>query len=295
MRLPLPHGVVPVNLERYTAIVDEFESMLRVGTEISSRLGGTTASETHLSYADSIYTKLLCHAISLHKLSPQVRTEPEHELWDLPSACAIARCIIEAHDVLDYMVFSDISSEEREFRVLLWRLHDQQRRSKMLQAIGSKHAMADAIHEQARTLNDKVICHPWFINVTKHLQGKIKSGDAPSFLLSQRELNKANAINHQYHTSATMWLSQYVHTFPMSLHQLNEFRAGTAEALHLSAMPIQYTLGFLARAITKMSGKFREANIELTSRDRVLFTTWCSVVENGVTVATGSPVSPSDS
>ena len=276
-----------MQLERYSKIIGEFETMLRVGTEISARLVGTTPNEAHLSYADSIYTKLLCHAISLHKLSPQVSNKPEQELWDLPSACAIARCIIEVHDVLGYMVFSEISSEEREFRLLLWRLHDQQRLSKMLVAIESQDARADEIHDQARTLNDQLIGHPWFINVAKPLQGKIRSGDAPAFLLSQRELNKANGINHQYHTSATMWLSQYVHTFPMSLHQLNEFRAGTDEAVRLSALPIQYALGFLAKAITKMAGKFHEANVEPATRDNDLFSMWCSVVENGVTVATG--------
>lgn len=285
-KVACPNGVVPVNLKRYSEIVDELETMLRIGTAISTRLAGTTPSETHLSYADPIYTKLLCHALSLHKLSPQVQNKSDQELWDLPSACAIARCIIEAHDVLGYMVFSEISSEEREFRLLLWRLHDQQRRSKMLLAVESKDARADEIHDQARILNDEVIGHSWFINVSKSLQGKIKSGDAPSFLLSQRELNKANAINHQYHSSATMWLSQYVHTFPMSLHQLSEFQAGTAEALHLSAMPIQYTLGFFATSITKMAGKFREANIELSPGDKALFSRWCSVAENGVTLAT---------
>jgi hypothetical protein len=273
-----------VKLSRYSKIVEEFEIMLRVGKEISARLEGTTASEPHLSYADSIYTKLLCHSVSLHKLSPQIQNAPEPQLWDLPSACAIARCIIEAHDVLGYMVFSDISSEEREFRLLLWHLHDQQRRSKMLRAIQSKAEKADEIHDKARTISENVIGHAWFINVEKSLQGKIKSGDAPAFLLSQRELNKANAIDHQYHTTATMWLSQYVHTFPIALHQLSEFRAGTGEALHISSMPIQYTLGFLARAITKMAETFPEANIEVTTADENLFSTWCSLVERGVSL-----------
>lgn len=274
--------------DRYAEILGEFETLLRFGTEVSNRLVGTTPTEKHLSYADSIYTKLLCHAVSLHKLSPQIENTPEHELWDLPSACAIARCIIETHDVLGYMVFSEASAEERDFRLLLWRLHDQQRRSKMLHSIESQDPRAEEIHVRAKELNDETLNHPWFPRVVKNLQNKIKSGDAPAFLLSQREFNKANSVNHEYYTSATMWLSQYVHTFPMSIHQLSEFRAGTAEALHISSMPIQYTLGFLAVAIIKMAETF-SANAELTEADAALFSKWCAVVEHGVTTASWQP------
>jgi hypothetical protein len=278
-------GYITLNQERYAEIFGEFETLLRVGTDVSNRLVGTTPTERHLSYADSIYTKLLCHAVSLHKLSPQIENKPEHELWDLPSACAIARCVIETHDVLGYMVFSAASAEERDFRLLLWRLHDQQRRSKMLHSIESKDPRAEEIHVRAKALNDETLNHPWFPRVAKNLQSKIKSGDAPAFLLSQRELNEANSVNHEYYTSATMWLSQYVHTYPMSIHQLSEFRAGTADALHISSMPVQYTLGFLAISITKMAETFSQAKMELSDANAALFSRWCTVVEDGVTTA----------
>lgn len=272
-----------MNEERYIEIFNEFETMLRIGTEISANLAGTFQHEAHLSYADSIYTKLLCHAISLRKLSPQLGIQSEFEIWDLPSACSIARCIIEAHDVLGYIVFSKISPEEREFRLLLWRLHDQQRRSKILVAIKSADTRSDEIHSQANILTNKAIAHSFFLKLPKNLQNKIKAEDSPAFLLSQRELNKANEINQEYHTSTTMWLSQYVHTFPMSLHQLNTFQAGTIEALHLSTLPIQYTLGFFARAITKMAETFCEADIHLNPQEKVLLSKWCFLVKNGVT------------
>ena len=129
--------------ERYAEILGEFEALQRLGTAVSNRLVGTVPQARHLSYADLIYTKLLCHAVSLHKLSPQIESSSKYELWDLPSACAIARCIIEVHDVLGYMVFSEVSPEERDFRLILWRLHDQQRRSKMLKSIQSQDPRAE--------------------------------------------------------------------------------------------------------------------------------------------------------
>lgn len=101
--------------ERYSEVMTEFETILQYGMEVSDRLVGTSVADRHRSYADSIYTKLLCHAISLKKLSPRIKEKPEHELWDLPSACAVAKCIIEAHDVLGYIVLNNIPPDERDF------------------------------------------------------------------------------------------------------------------------------------------------------------------------------------
>jgi len=270
--------------ERYAEIMAEFEILLRYGIEVSNRLIGTSVKEKHLSYADTIYTKLLCHAISLQKLSPTAKEKPMHELWDFPSACAIARCIIEAYDVLGYIVLSKIPQEVRDFRLLIWRLHDKQRRSKMLHAIHSKDPKANEIHEEAKALASEAIQHPWYKNVPKHLQKKIADGDAPSFLLSQRDLNKENSIDHEYHVAATMWLSQYVHTFPMALHQLFEFKAGTPDALRISSIPLQYASGFMAKSIIGMASTFTDVNMIVNGNDVKIFKKWCLVLENGVSI-----------
>jgi len=264
-------------------IIGELEMFISVGTAVSNRLVGSTTEQAHESYADPIFTKLLCHAISLHKLSPQMRTDASTQLWDMPSACAIARCIVEAHDVLGYIALSQVSDEERSFRVLVWKLHDQQRRSSMLQSIQSRDPQADAIHASARDLAREAEAHPWFAKINKGYQQRIRTGDAPSFLLSHKELNATNGVNHDYHVAATMMLSQYVHTLPMSVHQLMEFRAGTPEALHMSSMPIQYSLGFFARAISRMVEVFPHGDQEITDSQLLAFSRWGAVVENGVT------------
>lgn len=274
-----------MDVDRYKEILGELEMLIEVGTSVSQRLVGTAPANLHQSYADPIFTKLLCHAISLHKLSPQLDSEITQQLWDMPSACAVARCIIEAHDVLEYIAFGEVSEQERAFRLLVWKLHDQQRRSNMLHSIQSIDPQAIEIHTRAAGLAKEAEAHPWFQNIDKKAQARIRAGDAPSFLLSQRALNKANGVNHEYHVASTMMLSQYVHTLPISVHQLIEFKAGTPEALHMSSMPIQYSLGFLARAIARMVETFPQADQELTEEQLTIFSRWNAVVENGVTSA----------
>ena len=272
-----------MEFDRYGEILGELEMFISVGTAISHRLTGTAIEQAHESYADLIFTKLLCHAISLRKLSPQMDTDAATQLWDMPSACAIARCIVEAHDALGYIALSQVSNEERSFRVLVWKLHDQQRRSKMLQSMQSMNPQAKAIHASARDLAREAEAHPWFAKIDSGHQKKIRDGDAPSFLLSHKELNASNGVNHDYYLAATMMLSQYVHTLPMSVHQLMNFRAGTPEAIRMSSIPIQYSLGFFARAISRIVKVFPHGDQEITDSQMLSFGRWSGVVENGVT------------
>jgi hypothetical protein len=267
---------------RYSEIVGELKMFIEIGMQVSQRLIGTEPNRPHHSYADPIFTKLVCHAISLHRLSPQLSPKQAQDLWDMPSACAVARCIIEAHDVLEYIALADIPEDERSFRLLVWKLHDQQRRSSMLNSIHSKDPRVEGIHANAVSLKSEATQHTWFQRINKQLQNRIRNGDAPSYLLPQKELNVASGINHEYHVAATMMLSQYVHTLPMAVHQLQEFKAGTPEALHLSSMPIQYSLPFMARAITRMAEVFPRGNLEVTEQQSLVFSSWLAVAENGV-------------
>lgn len=274
-----------MEVKRYKQIVGELEMFIELGMQVSQRLVGSEPEHRHHSYADPIFTKLLCHAISLRRLSPQIDPQEEHELWDMPSACAVARCIIEAHDVLEYIALANIPEEERSFRLLTWKLHDQQRRSRMLKSIKSNDPRAHEIHKLAVELQRQAEQHPWFQSINPEQQKKIRNGDAPSCLLSQKDLNAANGVNHEYHVVATMMLSQYVHTLPIAVHQLQEFKAGTPESLHLSSMPIQYSLAFLARSITRMAEVFPRCNIEINEQRSQVFSQWFAVAENGVTSA----------
>lgn len=281
-----------MELQRYKEILDALDMFIEVGTNISNRLVGTRPKLHHHGYADTIFTKLLCHAITLRKLSPQVDFQIEYELWDMPSACAIARCLIEAHDVLEYIALANISEEEITFRTLIWMLHDKQRRSKMFQAIKSTAPECHEIQQQEMHLQKEAEQHPQFQKLNLQQRNKILNGDAPSFLLSQKDLNSSNGINHEYHVAATMMLSQHVHSFPMAVHQLQHFRAGSPDSLNLSALPIQLSLPFLARSIARMADIFLHADFEINEQQSKVFDFWLSIAKNGTDLASATGTLP---
>jgi hypothetical protein len=271
--------------DRYRKLLGEFDALISHARAISDRLVGLPIEQKSLSYSDTIYTKLICHGISLRKLSPSFDSTQPSELWDVASACAVARALIEAYDALAYIGVHQVESSEREFRVLLWELHDQQRRLTMLEKIGSADPRVADIRRRVGELSAKLTAHSFYSSASKEVQGKVARGEAPPVHLSQRDLNAASGINHEYYIAATMWLSQYVHTFPLSLHQLMHFRAGEPNALHVSSMPLQYSMPFLAKAIEGMVEIWPEGDVEPSEEVERILRSWLVIAENWVRYA----------
>lgn len=267
--------------ERYSKILREFDCILSYAKEVSAKLTGRKTNEPWEAYADAIYTKLLCHAISLRILSPSLGPSEATQLWDAASCSAIARALIEAYDALAYIAIHRVSLSERRFRICLWELHDQQRRLRMLERIQSTKPEVDDIRVRTAKLAADLAAFPEYGAVSRELRSKVTKGDAPPIHFSQREANAASGINHDYYTTATMHLSQFVHTFPMSVHQLMNFRAGEPDALLACAMPIQYSMPFLAKAVEGMTSVFPEGKVPATSETRFAIELWHDFLQTG--------------
>ena len=268
--------------ERYLSILREFDGILSYAKEASSNLAGRTVGEQWEAYADAIYTKLVCHAISLRALSPSLSPPDEPQLWDVASCSVLARSLIEAYDALAYIALHRVSPSERRFRVCLWELHDQQRRLRMLERVRSTMPEVDAIRSRAKQLAADLAAYSEYSTASPELPSKVARGEAPPIHFSQRDANAASCVNHDYYTVATMHLSQFVHTLPMSVHQLMHFRAGEPDVLHACAMPVQYSTAFLAKAIVGMTEVFPECAVPAKPETRKAIEIWVGLLEKGV-------------
>ncbi|TXD01944.1 hypothetical protein FTI75_25125 [Burkholderia pseudomallei] len=267
--------------EKYKEILAEFDTLLLHGHALCDRLTDRAFEGLHLAYVDTIYTKLICHGISLRRLSPTLDAQiAPQELWDLPSVCAVARSLIEAYDALAYIGAPDISEKEREFRFLVWNAHDQTRRLSMLKKIGSVDARVGEIRQKAAALSEQIEAHECFTNATKDLQARVTRGEP--FHLTQRELNLAHGINHDFYVAATMFLSQYVHTYPFAIHQLMHAKAGDPGSIQLSSMPLRYTMPFIVKAVDAMTALWPDAQAAVSDDLDMLIRQWRHVAEQGV-------------
>lgn len=233
---------------RYKKLVAEFDAAGEYASNVSLALVGLSPPEQHRMYAEQIFVKLLAHCISLRRMSPSADGAPATELWDLSSNSVVARAAIESFDALAYLALQAVEPAQREFRILLWELHDANRRAKMLDHIGSKDPRLAETLASAQALNERVVSHVCFNTLSKPLQKRVRDCDPPPFENSQRDRCLANGINHDYYNAVTMQLSKYAHTLPFAVHQLFSFRAGGAEELRMMSLPMQFALPFLLRA-----------------------------------------------
>jgi hypothetical protein len=268
--------------ERYAQILTEFDAVGSYATEVSGRLVGITPTESYLSYGEQIFVKLLAHCISIRRLSPDPAGAESQEVWDLSSTATIARAVIESFDALAYIALAKISGQQRAFRVLLWELHDVNRRTKMLKYIGSTNPNRAQLEGQDNELTKKLIQHPCFSTLSNNLQQKVKNGDPPQFANSQRQRCLEGRIDFDYYTAVTMQLSQYAHTSPYAVHQLFKFRAGQSEERQLMSLPIQYSLVFLVRAVAGMQSLFPAARLPMSDTLKASFEIWTLISEKGV-------------
>ena len=265
----------------YSALIAEYDAILASATDCSASLVGLHPAAQHEGYAEQIFVKLLAHSTTLRHLCPDP-SRKGGELWDLASVSVIARSIIEAYDALAYVALGQASPKEREFRILLWELHDTNRRSKMLEAIGSSDPQYFEIVSRDQKLHERVLNHALFAQLGTSTQKKIQAREPPPYYLSQRERCLAYRINYDYYNAATMQLSQYVHTLPFAIHQLFAFKASSPEALHLMSLPVKFALSFLSRAIEGMRLVFPSISVRSAPPVENSIAVWSGLVERGV-------------
>lgn len=177
-------------------------------------------------------------------------------MWDISSSYAIARTLVETYEALAYVALDRIEATEREFRFLLWTVHAEERRLEMLRLIRSKHREIAEIERKLNAARSAILRHPFAQSVAPGLVKKIERGETPPFHNSRADRDAASGIDNDYHRAVTMHLSSHVHTHPFSVQQLLSFQAGDPECLQLMSIPLQYSCGFLAKAIPGMIDLF---------------------------------------
>ncbi len=269
-------------IKHYRDTYEEFASLLSYGSALIEAQTGLEAIDQRQFYAERIFCKLICHGISLKRLSPSITSTTSPELWDVSSNYAIARTLIETYEALAYIACESLQADEQDFRIALWKLHSEERRAEMLRLIGTNNPEEVAIQRQVFNLRESILSHPFLPQVNKDLSERLRKGDTPPYHLSRALRDNRSGINHDYHKAVIMHLSSHVHTHPFSVHQLFEFNARQPECLTLMSIAIQYSTGFLAKAIVGMIEIFTPRVPELTPQQEKVLDRWVELLKNGI-------------
>lgn len=274
--------------ERYLEAISDLKRFATYCHAVSSSLAGKSAPGEREFYASIIFAKMTMHAITISRNTPRglaVETDFSGVVWDISSVCAMVRSLIESFDALAYVAVHPISDGSRSLRIQIWELHDKERRVSMLKLLGSTSPLVPQMEQEAEQLRATILASQLLDAVHPSLRGKIAKGECPDFLQTLEQRNQASEVSHTYYLGARMFLSSYVHTHPLSVHQLASFKAGDPHSLNLISLAVRYAVVFLAKAVEGMRyvfGSTLPAADEPTNRAVLI---WCGIAKNGVSDA----------
>lgn len=269
--------------QRYANNLREFKAILDYAELLVNSLVGLKPGCVNDVYGERIFVKILCHAITLIKISPQAEANKIKELWDISSSYAVARALIETFDALTYIALAKVDIEEKEFRLLFWKLHAEARRYDMLSKIGSKYSGVENTHREIQILKASVLGHKKIVLCTDVLKSSIEKGKYQPYHLTQKQRNEEAGISNEYRDVVTMHLSSHVHTHPFSVMQIVDFKAGSAECVGLMGIAIQYSAAFLAKAVQGMLQLSNGSTPKMDKNTEGYYFMWLKVAENGIT------------
>lgn len=238
-------------VDKFTTLRHELEEVALAAVKLSEATSGRSVSEWSHEYASYIFSKICAHALSALSLAPTglTPTKPgSTEIWDLASLCAIVRALIDSYYAMYYIAIDQVSAEERSFRQALWEFQGEHKRLELLQLKKSKSPELLKLRDKVDRMRATVIQDSFFARLSPEIQKKARKGDLPLHL-SNSELSTRAGIQPDYYKAVYRFLSSYIHTYPFSVSQLAQFRAGSSESLGLISVTLQYCLAFLCVAV----------------------------------------------
>ena len=161
---------------RYIEMRNELHAVLDHCAAVSNALASHDSTTDREHNAKLIFTKLVGHGISLYRLSPTGKVPAKlgaTEFWDVSSLFCICRALVEAFDALAYVSIEEISDEERAFRILLWRLHAEDRKLQALTLIRSGRPEVASLAVEVKRLREQLAASPFMPQIDKSSRSEL--------------------------------------------------------------------------------------------------------------------------
>jgi hypothetical protein len=241
----------------------DFDIVLEAGLRVSEAAKGVDADDVGL-LADKLLARNMTTAFTIQMIiNPPVRTGgpgmPEKfQIWDVSSLCVLARGIIETYLALAYMIQGAQSQDEKEFRLLWWRWHENNERLWLLQMHGSKNPEVQNIRSRRDKAAARILAHRRYSKLSKPLKNKFGKGDGLVSALIETNLEVAASagINRDQFKIAYKFLSQFAHSQPMAISIGGVSKANNQNLLEYFGLPLRYATSYLLFTIRDFVSMF---------------------------------------
>lgn len=241
---------VPSSEAAYQDALRDFETLVQYAAKLSGETSGRPVTDWPIGEASHIFAKLVLHSIAVRRLAPSglVAHPGQSECWDVSSICVLARALVDAYSALHYVAVDPVAKPERTFRRRLWNFHSELRRLEMLRLIRSKRPEMLELQAEVRALEKELTADAYYNSLDSGVRSKARKGDLALHLTNSQIAERAG-IQPEYYKALYRYLSNYTHTYGLSVAQLALFRSGDPGSLHLIRVALEYSTAYLALAI----------------------------------------------
>lgn len=237
--------------KKYLESVKEFEKLCNVCIQLSINTHKRKVESWREEYGSYIYAKIATHSIAILKLlpeSPLFELPKNFKVWDISSLAVLVRALIESYNVFYYLIMDDIDENELDFRFIIWHLHSESERLRMLKAIGSVNPAIKEIEKSIEDYDDKLLKNSFYDSLLSKIKTKYRKCEV-GISLTNSQISERAGISINYYKSAYKFLSSYTHTYPFSVQQVSVFKADNEESLGLIESQVNTASGYLSYAI----------------------------------------------
>ena len=240
------------------------EDLLRSAISLSEITTGKPVRLWHKFQASLLFSRMLLTYLSILRYTPNSSLfQPIGELrvWDLPTQASLARNLIETYLTLFYLAIEQVDREERDLRKLFWNYHESSEKIKMLEAVVPDSENIEALKTSQKIQREMICSNAVFRDFSAGKQKQLLRKDQ-SKTKSNIEICKSAGINERYFRSIYKYLSNFTHSSPLAISQMDTSREFNKEALPVFLHVLNVATGFLAVAM----GDFRKLNPKVRFR-----------------------------
>ena len=202
-------------------------------------------SSSRTYYADTLASKAVAHASSICALLASIRSGQEPDHWGI---CALTRTLIETRNVFAYVTEFRISSDERNLRVDLLSLNEQNDLGRINNALGLASSGSSWIERlTSESAQDSLMRNPVFLSLEQKEQTRLLKGRTPLLLA---RCKTPGPLSQSDESALYNLFSHFVHSFGLSNSGKGRstpagtnnvlFLATEAAILYLSDVGIRY-------------------------------------------------------
>jgi len=271
-----------MNNGEYLRDLRKLESLCKTASKLSIATSGREVSTWREAYGSHIFGKICVTGIAILKLLPKsvfYFSPKGFEIWDISSVCVLVRSLIDTYNIFYYLIIEEVDNVELEFRFVLWNLHSETERLKMLELSKSKSEKLEKIRKDIESFKEKLKDNKFYQRLDLKERRKYYAGEKGIFL-KNTDISRNAGINPDYYKSIYKYLSQYVHTYPFSISQITQFKASDTESQKLFEPIIEYCTGYLGLSIRDFLKKFPDQSVNTPPEITKIIEDWEYIMKN---------------